>query len=75
MKTPSVKQQRGPGMNLGLKKPRFGTAAPKKPQPKKPTILDPLQSSALRGEKTPKQNTYLPPLAGSGKSKPRKPTF
>jgi hypothetical protein len=60
MKT-TVKQMRGPGMNLGLKKPR------KKPAEPKPYTPSREQKAALKGNPV----SYLPPEGKGGK--PRAP--
>lgn len=58
----SVKQMRGPGMNLGLKKPR---KKPAEPKPFKPSRE---QKAALKGQAP----SYLPP-DGAMAGKPRAP--
>lgn len=47
---PAVRQMRGPGMNKGLKKPRYGTI--KKPQPTKSSSANtPAGSPGSSGER------------------------
>ena len=57
----AVKQMRGPGMNLGLKKPR------KKPAEPKPFTPSREQKAAMKSKPT----SYLPPEGKGGK--PRAP--
>lgn len=55
---PAVRQTRGPGMNLGLKKPRVG----KFPNTKKFVTPKDMRLGAPA-----KKTSYLPTLAGGGK--------
>jgi hypothetical protein len=55
---PAVRQTKGPGMNLGLKKPRIGYI----PKPKKYATPKDMKLGALA-----KTTSYLPTLAGGGK--------
>lgn len=56
----AVRQKRGPGMNLGLKKPRKDTFP--KGEPYKPSRE---MKKALKGNKS----SYLPDFAGAGNAK------
>jgi len=56
--TPAVRQMRGPGMNLGLKKPRIGYI----PKPKNYATPKDMKLGAPA-----KPTSYLPTLAGGGK--------
>ena len=58
---PAVRQMRGPGMNLGLKKPR------KKPAEPKPYTPSRELKAAMKGDPV----SYLPPEGKAGK--PRAP--
>lgn len=58
--TPAVRQKRGPGMNLGLKKPRKNFIA--KPKPYKPSRE---MKDALKAESV----SYLPPEGKGGKTR------
>lgn len=58
---PAIKQMRGPGMNLGLKKPRKTPAAPKPYAP----------SRAMKAATKAAPVSYLPPEGKAGK--PRAP--
>lgn len=60
---PAVRQTKGPGMNLGLKKPRFGFSTPKPYVPSKATkdTLKTTEKSVSKGA------SYLP------EDKPGKP--
>ncbi len=57
--TAKVRQMRGPGMNLGLKKPRFGFQTPEEPKTAKPKQAEP--------------DSYLPSDQLAGLGKPRAP--
>lgn len=58
--TPAVRQKRGPGMNLGLKKPRKNYVP--KPKPYKPSRE---MKDALKAEPV----SYLPPEGKGGKTR------
>ena len=59
----AVRQKRGPGMNLGLKKPRKNTFP--KVEPYEP-------SKAMKKAQKVVSGTYLPPFAQGGMGKQRK---
>jgi hypothetical protein len=59
----SVKQMRGPGMNLGLKKPR---KKPPEPKPYTP-------SRALKAASKADPGSYLPDEGKAGKKSPKAP--
>lgn len=58
----AVRQVRGPGMNLGLKKPR------KKPAEPKPYAPSRAMKAAMKGDPV----SYLPPEGKGGKPRARK---
>lgn len=59
----AVRQKRGPGMNLGLKKPRKNTFP--KVEPYQP-------SKAMKKAQKVVSGSYLPPFAAGGMGKQRK---
>ncbi len=67
----AVRQMRGPGMNLGLKKPRFGFTEPKPYVPSKATKAA-LQDGG-KGVSKGASNSYLPESKPGRSKKPVTP--